>query len=442
MSRFVLLLFIALTVLGCSGLSSPPVEQKDDTLPSTLPPLKPNLTSEPVKLEVWLDLDFTRNNTLYDELATSFEAAYPQVKVEIFSFVRESISGRVAAAVLNNEPPDIAQGHVYAMAGQDLAQPLDEPWAVWEAENPEAARQFLPIAMQEVTWQGRRYGVPLDVYTIILLYNRSHFDQAGIPYPQANYDLFFLQKAAVTLTDSSQERYGVAITTDPWYASAWVASAGGHLVNEIATDKYSPTLNTPITVETLTFLTDLVKAGYAPLPSSRPRDYEDARQQFLAGQVSMYFGEPQDIHLIQSTMPDFPLGVAQLPQTPTTGRSTSVLGASGLFVPKGSRHALVAFEFMKWMASDEYIIPMARRQGRFPAKIWLLTSPDFSKNLSLRPFFDQLETAQPYRLDLFPRSEEAFSDAIKKAFYDLATPAQALREAQQEGLRPPLEPLR
>jgi multiple sugar transport system substrate-binding protein len=344
--------------------------------------------------------------------------------------------------VLNDESPDIAQGHVYAMAGQNLAEPLDEPWAAWEEENPEAATQFLPTAMQEVTWQDTRYGIPLDIYTTVLLYNRSHFDQAGIPYPQADYDLFSLQQAAARLTDPNQNRYGLGVTTDPWYASAWVASAGGNLVNEMAVDKYSPTLNAPINIETLGFLTDMVEAGYAPLPSSRPRDYEDARHLFLTGQISMYFGEPQDIHLIQSTMPDFPLGVAQLPQTPAKERSASVLGSSGLFIPTGARHPEVAFEFMKWMASDDYIIPMARRQGRFPAKVWLLTSPDFTKNLSLIPFFNQLQTAQPYRLDLFPRSEEAFSDAIKKAFYDLATPTQALREAQQTGLRPPLEPLR
>jgi hypothetical protein len=76
---------------------------------------------------------------------------------------------------------------------------------------------------------------------------------------------------------------------------------------------------------------------------------------------------------------------------------------------------------------------MGQRLGRFPAKTWLQTSPEFTENLSLIPFFKQLEAAHPYRLGLFPEAEEAFADAVKSVFYHLATPAQALNEAQSIG---------
>jgi ABC-type glycerol-3-phosphate transport system substrate-binding protein len=76
---------------------------------------------------------------------------------------------------------------------------------------------------------------------------------------------------------------------------------------------------------------------------------------------------------------------------------------------------------------------MARRLGRYPAKTWLQTSPEFAENLSLIPFFNQLNAARPYRLDLFPEAEEAFGDAIKASFYNVATPTEALREAQAAG---------
>ncbi len=424
---FVLLVFLA----GCSGASSPP----EGTPTPTLPPVKSELVSEPITLEVWLDLDFTRDNTLYDELIDEFEAAYPDVEVEIFSFVRESLPQRVALAVSNDEVPDVAQGHVYAMAGRGLAEPVEDYWLGWEQEDGGVSRQFLPAALDEVTWDGVRYGIPLDIYTVVLLYNREHFDQANVPYLEGAYDLFDLQSAAEALTNPDQGRFGLGLTTDPWYASAWMASVGGGLVSEDDEDDRILTLDEPINTQALQFLTDVIEAGYAPRPSSRPRDYEDARRQFLAGEISMYFGEPQDIHIIQSTNPDFPLGVAQLPLTPGQEKPASVLGTSGLFVPRGARHPVLAFEFMKWMTSDRYLLPMAQRQGRFPAKNWLQTSPDFTKNLSLIPFFDQLETARPYRLGLFPEAEEAFSDAIKLSFYNMTTPAEALQSAQgaQEG---------
>jgi ABC-type glycerol-3-phosphate transport system substrate-binding protein len=103
-----------------------------------------------------------------------------------------------------------------------------------------------------------------------------------------------------------------------------------------------------------------------------------------------------------------------------------------LFIPRGARHQEVAFEFMKWVTSDRYAIPMARRLGRYPAKTWLQTSPYFAENLLLLPFFNQLNAARPYHLDRFPGAEQAFADAIKKSFYD-TDPARALQEAQRIG---------
>jgi ABC-type glycerol-3-phosphate transport system substrate-binding protein len=429
--KFILLLFIGLFISGC-GVFALTAKEPDDFV-GNLPPINPNIPPEPITLEVWLDLDFTRDNSLFEEMAEDFEQAYPQVEVEIFSFVRESMPQRVKFEVQGKVPPDVVQGHVYAMAGQRLAEPLDEMWTEWEQISPQASAQFLPAALEEVTWQGKRYGVPLDIYTLVLLYNKEHFDETNLPYPEADYDFFSLQQAAATLTDPEQNRYGLGLTTDPWYVYAWVTGAGGDVLAGNPEIGYTLTLNSDINTDALRFLTGLVEAGYAPRPTSRPRDYEDVRAQFLAGQISMYFGEPQDIHLIQSTDPDFSLGVAQLPRTPAGDSAASVLGSSGLFIPQGARHQEVAFEFIKWATSDRYVIPMGRRTGRFPAKIWLQTSPEFTENLSLLPFFKQLNAAQPYRLGIFPEAEEAFADAVKTAFYNLATPSEALEEAQTIG---------
>jgi ABC-type glycerol-3-phosphate transport system substrate-binding protein len=125
--------------------------------------------------------------------------------------------------------------------------------------------------------------------------------------------------------------------------------------------------------------------------------------------------------------------VARLPITPALDSAASVLGSSGLMIPRGAQHQEAAFEFMKWAASDRYAYSMARRLGRYPAKTWLQTSPEFTENLNLIPFFNQLNAARPYRLDLVPHAEDAFTDAIKAAFYNISSPAEALQQAQQIG---------
>ncbi|MDH3692889.1 MAG: hypothetical protein OEU36_25965, partial [Gammaproteobacteria bacterium] len=96
MARTIALIFFAALVVGCGVLSTAPLsEEEDESAVSNLPPRNPNIAiDEPITLEVWLDLDFTRDNTLFEEMATDFEKVYPEVEVEIFSFVRESMPQR------------------------------------------------------------------------------------------------------------------------------------------------------------------------------------------------------------------------------------------------------------------------------------------------------------------------------------------------------------
>lgn len=432
MGKFVTLLLILLTITACGASTSAAVEEIDQPFVGEPPPINSNIPSEHITLEVWLDLDFTKNDSLFDEIAKDFENAYPQVKVEIQSFVRESIPPKITRALQVGTPPDVVQGHVYAMAGQGLAEPLNQPWQEWERLDPKARTQFLPSALETVTWRDTLYGIPLDIYTLVLLYNRSHFDAANLPYPNGNYDLSAFSEDVAALTKPAESRYGLGLTSDPWYVYAWIADAGGDLLVGDPDTGFTLTLDSRNNIDALRFLTKMAEDGYGQRPTTRPRDYEDPRKQFLKNQISMYLGGPWDIHIIQSTDPGFPLGVVQLPKTPAGESAASVLGSSGLFIPRGARHQEVAFEFMKWVTSDRYAIPMARRLGRYPAKTWLHNSPYFAENLLLIPFFNQLNAARPYRLDRFPGAEQAFTDAIKSSFYG-TDPITALQKAQKIG---------
>jgi len=392
---------------------------------SDLPAVNPGIPIEATTLEVWLSLDMVVPDRLFEELAADFEEAYPNVNVNIHGFVYQSIPDRVKKALQVGDPPDVVQAHVAAMAAQGLAEPLDNLWDEWGAQD-----DFLPQAMEQVTWDRVKYGVPLDIYTLVLIYNEAHFDEAGLAYPDASYTWKQFAADAAALTRPDGTRYGVGFTTDPWHVFAWLAEAGGNLVSGDSFIGYRFTLDAPANVEGLRFLTTMARNGYGPLPTTRPRDYEDPRKLFLAGKVAMFFGTPYDIHYIVTHAPDFPIGVTELPKTPAGAAAASALGSTGLFVPRGSRNRQVAFEFMKWVTSDRYGLAMARRLGRYPARKWLLSTPHFAGDPLLKPFLVQLESARPYLLDAFPEVERAYADAIKASFYG-AEAADALRLAQE-----------
>jgi multiple sugar transport system substrate-binding protein len=392
-----------------------------------VPALNPAIASGPVTLDVWLDLDFVATDPLFREMAKDFERAYPNVDVTIQAYVRETMSGKLRAALQVGNPPDLVQGHVFAMAAQGFAEPLDDLWAGWE----EAEAQFMPQALDEVALDGVKYGVPLDIYTLVLIFNKAHFEAANLAYPDAGYTWRQFADDAAKLTREDGSRYGLGFTVEPWYVFAWLAEAGGNVMVGDSFIGYRFTLDDPNNVEALRFLTSMARNGYGPLPTSRPRDYEDPRKLFLDNKIAMFFGTPWDIHFIQSQAPDFPIGVTELPETPAGAAAASALGSTGLFVPRGARDRKIAFEFMKWATSDRYALPMARRLGHYPARAWLQTTPHFAGNPLLKPFLFQLDAARPYHLDAFPEIERAFADAIKASFYG-ADPADALQLAQEQ----------
>lgn len=420
LSTFLLIIFPLAT--GCAQNPIAPAKE----VPGDVPAPNPTFAAAPITLDIWLDLDFVANDPLFREMASDFERAYPNVDVNIRAFARETIPGKVRAALQVGDPPDLVQGHVFAVAAQGYAEPLDDLWAEWGAED-----QFMPESIDEVTWNGVKYGVPLDIYTLVLIYNKAHFEEANLPYPDAGYTWRQFAEDAATLTRDDGSRYGLGFTVEPWYVFAWLAEAGGNVMVGDPFIGYRFTLDDPNNVEGLRFLTSMARDGYGPLPTSRPRDYEDPRKLFLNDQISMFFGTPWDIHYIQSQSPDFPLGVTELPETPAGAGAASALGSTALYVPRGARNRQIAFEFMKWATSDRYALPMARRLGHYPARAWLQTTPHFAGNPLLKPFLLQLDAARPYRLDAFPEVERAFADAIKAAFYG-ADPADALHRAQEQ----------
>jgi ABC-type glycerol-3-phosphate transport system substrate-binding protein len=436
-------LAIAFLASGCQ------IWQGAPAAPPPALPRNPNLPTERVNLEIWLYLDFWVQDPLFREMVRDFEATYPNVKIQVQAFVRESMDNRVRQAIQFGGPPDLAQGHVSAVAAQGFAEPIDDLWQEWGAE-----REFLPIGMEEVTWQGKRYGVPIEVYCLALIYNKDLFDLAGRPYPDEQYEVYRFQEDLAALSAEDGSRYGLGLSTDPWYASGWLAANNGEVLVQNP-EGYTVTLNNPRNIAALQFIADLTNSKhYGPLPTSRLRDYEDARKLFVEGRVAMFFGVPWDIAYIRGNAPDIRLGVAPLPAPDNTSPHVSVRGSSGFFIPRGASNKLVAFEFMKWATSDYYAKQLNRRLGRYPAKAWLYDEAPGLGGDSLtpatpvggsaladvrlqpsgaieQPFFTQLQTAQPYRLDAFPDIERAFVNAVKIVFYG-ADAREALDRAQLE----------
>jgi ABC-type glycerol-3-phosphate transport system substrate-binding protein len=387
------LVVVALAATGCSATS--------DT---------------PTTLRVMMTDDWVTPPVL--DAVRGFEALHPHVRVVVD---KGPIKGMLDTVKGSPSPPDVVQSHAFSAAARGLAQPLDDLWA----KHLKPA-EFFPGALDDVTLGGHRYGVPLDTSALVMLYNADHFREAGLTPPTGPVTFAQLETMARALTTGS--RRAIALGTSTWQTYGWVGANGGEYVRVTPEGKPEFLFDSPRVVESLSFLAHLVDQGLAIPPRAADSHSSDVYALFESGATSIYTTGSWDIAALRKSHPGTDYRAAPMPVGPS-GTEGSAMGGSSLFVPKGSKHRALAFDFMVHLTSDRYAVRLAKEQGRLPVRSRVYADP-FFKDPVIQVVLDQLKTAQPERVDSFPDAGTALATAIDQALREHKDPATALHDAQ------------
>ncbi len=399
--------------------------------PEAAPSRNAAIAGQPITLRVWMAADYAGQPPILD-LVADFQKAYPNVKIELTGYTWEDMPSKVRLAISQGAPPDVAHQHPFVMGAQNMAEPLDDLWRQWGA-----ADQFMPGAMDDSTWQGVRYGVPLDINALFMIYNKAAFAQAGLAAPGPGYTFAQLRGDLEKLTAPDHSRYGMALSASGWDMYGLLRGNGGELSQERG-GKLTTSLDDPRVVETVRFFADVGRRQLGTLPPLQPRQSDHPVALFSQRKVALFFSGPWDIaRLKQEAPPDVyaEVGTALLPVRRAGAPSASVQGGGGLFVPKGAAHREAAFEFMKWAVSDRYALRLAKEMGRYPVRSALYDDPYFKSEPLLAPFLEQLKTARPYKLEAYAGVHQLWEDAIRAAYAPDADVAAILHDAQQRAQR-------
>lgn len=145
---------------------------------------------------------------------------------------------------------------------------------------------FYAQPIQELTRDGKIYGLPRDISTMVTYYNADMFAAAGLKTPaelaaEGNWNWDTLLESAQTLTNPANQQYGLGFGN--WWGPAWgyfVNAAGGSPFNA---DRTGCALNTPEAIAGATFVRNLYDQRLVV-----PGD-ADGEALFNAGKVGMYF---------------------------------------------------------------------------------------------------------------------------------------------------------
>lgn len=390
---------------------------------------------EPVTLRVVLADDWA-SVPLVGEIAEAFERDHPGVRVQVQGTPFSQIPEVVASAAELGQPYDLAHWHAFAAAAAGLAEPVD---ARWEADglDPDV---YLPGAVIDVTWDGQRYGLPLDVNALVLLANGELLRAAGLTPEDLSEAATFTDRAA-QLAALPEADHALVITGSSWAAYGWIVANGGQLL-ELAPDGTAAldadglptfTFQHPATVAALEALVELVRSGSAPPPLAVDLAIS-AVAPFADGRSVLHTSGSWDLPITRRAMElDTEVEevlVLPLPQA-DPAQPRTVLGGSSLFLPVGGEHQELAFALARALTEREVGVALAATEGRLPARRDAYDDPLFASSPDLVAFVDQLDHATVMPLIAFPEVSVAFRDGLEAVLGQRSTPAEAMADVQR-----------
>ncbi len=180
---------------------------------------------------------------------------------------------------------------------------------------------YYDVPMKELEQGGHLWGLPRDISTLVMFYNKDMFKAKGLKDPAdevkaGNWTWDTFRKDAIALTDSANKVYGFSFS-DWWGLWGWFAnSAGGGLFNA---DRNQCTLNSDASQKGLQFMADLfLKDKVSTAPGVEGGASETT---FVNGQVGMF---PNGRWFVPSMRQNakFDWGVVEMPTGPGGIKST------------------------------------------------------------------------------------------------------------------------
>jgi len=270
------------------------------------------------------------------------------ISVDVEAMPQENMRTVLQTQLQSGEGPDVfswgsGPGYAGALAEAGLLYDLTDSyeefdWPVYD------------FAKERVTFDEKIVGVPGEMETIGLFYNKEIFDNLDLDQPETIADL---EQAAQTILDTGIVPIGVS-DQEGWQ--------GGHLLSmalssRIGSDGVDALLageaswNSPDVVESLRLWEEWNAAGYLP-PFPTSLSYDNANAQFYAGEIAIL---PTGSWLVSGIdeNADFEVGYIPFPAEDGPGIFTGGLG-SGPYISANTEKVDAALEFVDFLVSEEH----------------------------------------------------------------------------------------
>ncbi len=335
-----------------------------------------------------------------------------------------------------NKPFDMYFWDVQAYAHYKKNLILDNQTQITDAGMMDAAKY--PVNLYE-PWKFDSkdlYAIPENVQTLAFYYNKDHFDEAGLTYPDDTWTYDQVIDAAGKLKQTKGDkvtRWGFDIGDyGVWWGLQSLSWAAGTAFIDNPVEPKAFTIDNPGNVEAMKFVQDLMwTSKVAPNPDQRTAMSQQSGA-FVSGAVSMMPGGTWNIAGFQQMKAKW--GMTALPKY--KGQSITPYFLGGWVIPKKSNAITAAQTFATWSATT-FQTQMAKDHDWIPLETAARTSKEMI--LGMPTGFEAAMNAIPqarigdfYTTNTQQIWNEVFSPALDELYNNRATP-QATATRMQKG---------
>ncbi len=299
-----------------------------------------------------------------------------------------------------------------------------------------------PLAAGE--WKGVQYGVPLRSNMLMMFYNRTLYDKAGVPAPTPalTWDEYLAQaEKLVQDTDGDGKIDSWAVDTyfvrEPLTPTIWqtiMNSNGGKLLDADG----KPAFNSEVGIAALDTHKKLL--DFAP-PGALGHGFTESLQAFRQGTVATMFQwgsvyRSSAVDPKSTTLTPEEVGIQVMPAGSVTAGAHRGIWSGAMSAKSQQKEA--AWTFLQWLSSKEGETWRANNLGTFPARKSTLASTPAEDSQWLTPIYTALQLAydvaakgEMWRIR-HPRSDAAqqiLADEIGRAMAGRVTSEEALTTA-------------
>jgi multiple sugar transport system substrate-binding protein len=389
-------------------------------------------TGEPTTI-TWAFWGSPEEAASHERAAAAFMAVHPEIKVETMNFPWSDYFTKMQALWASGDSKAIPDVAFLWPTPRYAAEGVLEDLTPYIEKSGYDLNDYWPALLESASYDGKVYGLPRDIETNVLYYNKDLFDAAGLAYPDDTWTWTQWQDALQKLTVPG-ERYGLGMEGGKF--DKFVIQNGGGILDDMVNPSKCM-LDDPKSIAGVQFVADLMNSGLAMRDADLSQAGGDAGV-FSSDQAAMIVQNSSRVSAFNAAGKNYDVAPVPIPEG---GQRANGAGGAAWVMSAASDNKDAAWTFMQWLQSaDGGQLDYLKAGEIFPALRSLAESDTFMKTdqppANKQAFITEAAAGKPTFFGYFPEWDELNGSIISPAMQQIwageADPATILPEVCQQ----------